>query len=129
MRYLHDLQIVHGDLKGVCVPFILSSRAPDSFAKANILIDMAKRARIADFGFVTVTGVPTSEAARASMESLASIDSLMSFTSGGTYRWISPELLDPESFGEPQSEGSRPTNQSDCYAFGMVIYEVGISIA
>ena len=49
----------------------------------------------------------------------------MSFTGGGTRRWMSPELLDPERFGMPESEGNRPTRQSDCYALGMVIYEVG----
>ena len=49
----------------------------------------------------------------------------MSFTGGGTRRWMSPELLDPERFGIPESEGNRPTRQSDCYALGMVIYEVG----
>jgi len=38
---------------------------------------------------------------------------------------MSPELLDPERFGVPESEGDRPTRQSDCYALGMVIYEVG----
>jgi len=37
---------------------------------------------------------------------------------------MSPELLDPERFGMPESEGNRPTRQSDCYALGMVIYEV-----
>ena len=39
---------------------------------------------------------------------------------------MSPELLDPERFGIPEPEDSRQTRQSDCYAFGMVIYEVGI---
>jgi hypothetical protein len=34
---------------------------------------------------------------------------------------MSPELLDPERFG---SKNSRPTKESDCYALGMVIYEV-----
>jgi len=42
-------------------------------------------------------------------------------SSGGTFRWMSPELLDPEHF---DSDG-RPTRESDCYALGMVIYEVG----
>ena len=128
MKYLHDLQIVHGDLKGVCVPLVLSSRAPNSFAKANILINRDKRACIADFGVVTFTSVPTSVAARASVESLASLDSLMSFTAGETYRWMSPELMYPDFFGIPPSEGTRPTTKSDCYAFGMVIYEVGVSV-
>jgi len=41
-------------------------------------------------------------------------------SSGGTLCWISPELLDPP----PGSDG-RTTRESDCYALGMVIYEVG----
>ena len=41
-------------------------------------------------------------------------------SSGGTLRWMSPELLDPTHFG---SKG-HPTRESDCYALGMVIYEV-----
>ena len=39
---------------------------------------------------------------------------------------MSPELLDPERFGIPRSEDNRPTRQSDCYALGMVIYEVSV---
>ena len=34
---------------------------------------------------------------------------------------MSPELLDPDQFG---FKDSRPTKESDCYALGMVIYEV-----
>ena len=40
---------------------------------------------------------------------------------GGTFCWMSPELLDTS---RPGSKG-RPTRESDCYALGMVIYEVG----
>ena len=61
--------------------------------------------------------------------SLISNDTLMSFTAGGTYRWMSPELLDPERFGIPESEGNRPTKQSDSFALGMVIYEVGVRVS
>ena len=39
----------------------------------------------------------------------------------GTIRWISPELLDPEAF---DLNDWNPTMKSDCYALGMVIYEV-----
>ena len=53
----------------------------------------------------------------------------MSFTGGGTRRWMSPELLYPERFGVPESENNRPTRQSDCYALGMVIYEVGVRMS
>jgi len=34
---------------------------------------------------------------------------------------MSPELLDPDRFG---LMGGHPTKESDCYALGMVIYEV-----
>jgi len=37
-------------------------------------------------------------------------------SSAGTVRWMSRELL----FGK----NSAPTRESDCYALGMVIYEV-----
>ena len=40
----------------------------------------------------------------------------MSFTNVGTIRWMSPELF--------RDYGHRQTKQSDCYALGMVIYEV-----
>lgn len=45
----------------------------------------------------------------------------MSFTAGGTTRWMSPELLDPDRFG---ITNYWPTKRSDCYALGMVMYEV-----
>jgi serine/threonine protein kinase len=140
---MHGLRMVHGDLTGVRVlsydvPLHLHLTRP----KANILINKYRRACLADFGLSTITGVATraaagasraslisndpfmSFAAGASQMSLISDDSLMSFTAGGSCRWMSPELLDPELFGIPQSEGDRPTRQSDCYALGMVIYEV-----
>ncbi|KAF9644629.1 kinase-like protein, partial [Thelephora ganbajun] len=90
----------------------------------NILINKDRRACIADFGLTTVTGAVTRVISGSSQASLISHESLMSFTTGGTYRWMSPELLDPERFGLLQSEDNRPTKQSDCYALGMVIYEV-----
>ena len=101
----------------------------DSSTKANILINKDQRACIADFGLTTTTGVATYTTAGASQISFISNDTLMSFTGGGTYRWMSPELLHPERFGILGSEVDRPTKQSDCYAFGMVIYEVGVSIS
>lgn len=55
-----------------------------------------------------------------SMAGLSSFLSESVDSSGGTYRWMSPELLDPRGFC---SKG-RPTRESDCYALGMTIYEV-----
>ena len=42
-------------------------------------------------------------------------------TGCGAIRWTSPELFFPEEFG---FRSSCPTKESDCYALGMVIYEV-----
>jgi len=77
--------------------------------KANVLIDETKRARLADFGLLMVISDTTN------------LMSSSSFTQGGTYRWMSPELFDPENFG---LKDSRPTKHSDCYALGMLTYEV-----
>ena len=76
--------------------------------KANILVDDTGNARLADFGFLTVVSDPANR--------LSSSSNLQ----GGTVRWMSPELIAPQQFGLKKS---RPTGPSDCYAFGMVIYE------
>ncbi|KAF9643689.1 kinase-like protein, partial [Thelephora ganbajun] len=107
LKYMHDLHIVHGDLKG-----------------ANILISKDRRACIADFSPATITGVRTHVVAGSPWVSLFSNNSLMPFASPGTCRWMSPELLNPEQFGILESEGSSLTRRSDCYALGMAIYEV-----
>jgi len=77
--------------------------------KANILIDQDGHARLTDFGLLTIVSDPTSFTASNSL------------VIGGTTRWMSPERLHPDQFG---FEDSRPTKQSDCYALGMVMYEV-----
>ncbi|KAF9646793.1 kinase-like protein [Thelephora ganbajun] len=84
--YMHGQGMVHGDLKG-----------------ANILVDQTRRARLADFGLLTI---------------ISDSATLNFSVHGGTIRWMSPELFDPEI------QGHRRTKSSDCYAFGMVIYEV-----
>jgi serine/threonine protein kinase len=76
-------------------------------SKANILINDSGHACLADFSLLTIvpdqsTIIPTC-------------------IGGGTIPWMSPELLDPEKFGLKEV---RPTKESDCYALGMVIYEV-----
>ena len=66
-----------------------------------------------------------SEAHANDTASLVSRNSLAPFTPGGTYRWMSPELLLPEDYGMTDD---RPTRESDCWALGMVIYEVRVNI-
>lgn len=85
------------------------------FLKANIYIRNF-RACIADFGISTIAKIePWVGTDRASMISL------VSFTSDGSLRWMSPELLDPKKFN---TTDPRPTKESDRFALGMLIYEV-----
>ncbi|KAF9642287.1 kinase-like protein [Thelephora ganbajun] len=74
---------------------------------ANILIDDNGRACLADFGLLTI---------------ISDEPTVASTTIGTTIvQWASPELLVPDQFGLKESN---PTKASDCYALGMVIYEV-----
>ena len=63
---------------------------------------------MADFGLMTMTDLST----------ILLSETVVS--SGGTLCWMSPELLE-----SPPGSNGRPTRESDCYALGMVIYEVG----
>ena len=105
---MHGQGTVHGDLKGVRIripqlpPAVQLTRP-----KANILIDHDGNACLADFSLITIVSDQTAF--------------LSSCVEGGTTQWMSPELLDPDKFGLKES---RPTKESDCYALGMVIYEV-----
>jgi serine/threonine protein kinase len=102
-------------------PTIHDLRMRLNYDQTNILIKQGCRACLADFGLSTIVGIERRAAASASLTSVASKPSLVSFTAGGTTRWMSPELLDPDRFGITDY---RPTKQSDCYALGMVVYEV-----
>ena len=102
--------MIHGDLKGVCFIYHwkVFTLLTSSFIKLNVLIDETGRARIADFGLLTIVSDPNI------------LVTSSSYTQGGTIRFMSPELIDPESFG---FKSSRHTKSSDCYALGMVVYE------
>ncbi|KAF9783784.1 kinase-like domain-containing protein [Thelephora terrestris] len=76
---------------------------------ANILIDGDANVRLADFGLLSIMSDTTTPV------------SSKSLTQAGTLRWMSPELLNPKRFNLKRS---CPTERSDCYALGMVVYEV-----
>ena len=88
---------------------IATPQPKELFIKLNILIDQDGRARLADFGLLTIVIDPTYHTSSTTLKN------------SGTTRWMSPELLDPDLFGLGDS---RPTKHSDCYALGMVILEV-----
>ena len=94
--------------------------------QANILINQSHCACLVDFGLSTTVGAGHTNGANVSFVTVGSRTSLMSFTAGGTPRWMSPELIDPEQFG---ASDDRPTKKSDCYALAMVVYEVCLDIA
>lgn len=107
---MHGQAMIHGDLKGVRLRTLFAALSSDcAFVKANILIDQNCHACLADFGLLTIVSDPTNPTASSSS------------AKGGTTRWMSPELLDPDQFG---IKDSRPTKESDSYALGMVILEV-----
>jgi len=75
--------------------------------EANILISHDGHACISDSALLTIASDKSS--------------SISSHIEGGTAPWMSPELLDPESF---RLKKCRLTKESDCYALGMVVYEI-----
>jgi len=103
--FVHDQGIIHGNLEGVRVRTTVTPLPPSlPDPKANVLIDNNGRARLAGPSLFAI----------ASDKSTITPPAIV----GDRIRWMSPELLD---FG---SKESSPTKESDCYALGMVIYEV-----
>lgn len=98
------MEISKGYVSGPCDHYPMYS-SPDP--KANILINNSGHACLADFSLLTMASDQSSI--------------MSSSPGGGTYHWMAPELLNPDMFG---LDGIHLTRQSDCYALGMVIYEV-----
>ncbi|KAF9448603.1 kinase-like protein [Macrolepiota fuliginosa MF-IS2] len=91
LDHLHAGQIAHGDLKG-----------------PNIMITPAGSACLADFGLSSVAD-----------EDILRWTTLETSTrSGGTVRWMAPELFDEND------KIVRPTLFSDVFALGSVMYEI-----
>jgi hypothetical protein len=65
----------------------------------NILLDVNYRARISDFGLSKVK-----------------LDTSFSTVSGGSTRWMAPELFE---------EGAKSTKAADVFAYGVVLWELG----
>ena len=76
-------------------------------SQSNIMVDDAGRAVLAGFCLTPLI-----------LDQLTFISSL---EKGDEIRWTSPEFYHPEKFGFPTRD---PTRESDCYALGMVVYEI-----
>ncbi|KAG6848078.1 hypothetical protein H0H93_003608 [Arthromyces matolae] len=95
LEYLHNKDILHGDLTGF-----------------NILIDSTGRARLAGFSISSVYDLDIPE--------WASYPPAVSKAKEGTIRWQAPELIMPVSDSD---EDAHNTKASDVYAYGCVCIE------
>ena len=78
------------------------------------MIDSQRRARLADFGLATIVDESTSRTTTAVGKKQ------------GTIRWMAPELLYPDMFEfTGRFEKQLPSKDTDIYAIGMTILEVG----
>ena len=99
IKYLHYFEpvVVHGNIRGVRFLFLHPfSTSPMKISQLNIMIDAEEQPILCDYGLV-----------------------YMSAESDGAYRWIAPEILDPEKDADPVY-----TTRSDVYAFAMTMLEV-----
>jgi serine/threonine protein kinase len=107
------MSVVHGDLKAVRTNSSFRVHGIDiGCLQLNILVKDDGSACLADFGLMSIVLGPET----------ADITTSTDGGTKGTYRWMSPELFYPDDFGLSKFQ---LTKESDCYAFGMVIYEVG----
>ncbi|KAG6845129.1 hypothetical protein H0H87_000365 [Tephrocybe sp. NHM501043] len=72
VEYLHAKEVIHGDLKAVCL---------------NVLVDASGRACLGDFG---LSGITDKDIIQWTTQSAGA-------SKGGTTRWQAPELHDPEA--------------------------------
>jgi len=112
LDYLHNSDVVHGDLKGVRCIYPATPRLTYRLPQENILIDAEGSPRLSDFGLCSIT---------------KNINSVNASTPnhGCTVRYCAPELLSGETAAG--GEKRKPTNKSDVYSLSMVIVEARLS--
>lgn len=111
LRYLHSVELAHGDIKGVRFQNPSQMTILNS-VQANILVSEEGCACLADFGTAGIAG---------GLDSTTAMSDTSSSDGEYTLRWCPPERLDPERFG---FKTSSPTKKGDIYSMGMTIYEV-----
>ena len=94
MYQLHEVGVVHGDLK-----------------PANVLVDSSYIAKITDFGLSTLRGKTSSSVVSSTMQKEDDGENV----AAGTGAYMAPELLDSTS---------PPDFKADVYSFGILLNEV-----
>ena len=103
LEYLHDIGVVHSDVKSVSLHSLFSAHSISTLVKDNILIMPTKRAVVSDFGCSQMV-----------VDISLSLGDVTTTTKGTPAFW-SPELWN--------MRGSvRQSKASDVWAFGMTIY-------
>jgi serine/threonine protein kinase len=114
LEYLHDNNVVHGDIRGVRASAPAEARAVSFFTElihqANVFIGGADggKAVLADFGLA----IPFDEYSSVAHTATGSV---------GSTRWQAPELHDPDQYGLKEAQR---TQASDIYSFGCLCLEV-----
>lgn len=105
MAYLHDVGLVHSDLRGVSHSQTFDSELEHMIVlQNNVLVDINCNVLVADYG-----------------QAFFPDDPLQDVTNQGcSTQWMAPEMLNPGIF----SCTFRPTKASDVYAFACLIIEV-----
>ena len=110
LSFLHTLEIVHGDLKGVCLGLFPCHALVNSIhhlpPQDNILVDELGFARLGDFGLTSIASLS------------CTVTSAPRFR--GSHRWMAPELFNIDTEGG----SGLSTRESDVFALGMVTFEV-----
>ncbi|KAH8826279.1 kinase-like domain-containing protein [Flagelloscypha sp. PMI_526] len=127
LKYLHSLDITHGDIKG-----------------ANILIDDQGRAQLSDLGIASITTQQTQTAIKSSISlaeiptdksghpmisrkdkgflndgQITSLNTTLTNDIKGTLYWMAPEVMFPSEINSVESKLTR-----DIYSFGCTIFEI-----
>jgi Protein tyrosine and serine/threonine kinase len=93
VAYLHNHGVVHADLKSL-----------------NVLLDDFFRAKVSDFGLSKLKRLISSTPTPLMGTTLTGP------ATGGTIRWMAPELFEPDA---------KTTTASDVYSYGTVLWEIG----
>ena len=106
LAYLHQYNIVHGNLTDVCNNFLVLRLGGLTTPQHNILVDSDGSACISEYGLEIILR-----------------DEAPSDLVPTNVRWMAPEVLSARSRRIPSGDDGKA---ADVYSFAMVMFEVGL---